>query len=196
MDGVVFDFGRSFKEYMLWSGLRTEQQCTEVLKMDFYLDWEISHEEFKTYCHAGVDAGIVFFHGEPFPDARESMEALKRQGHRLHIITDRTFGTNNHSEVLTKEWLEKYEIPYDSLTFSADKTIVITDIMLDDKIENYLDLKEAGCYAVLYDRPWNQPKNGEVRVGSFKEFVNMVGYLAFEEDNAYDYNLYGEELHD
>lgn len=200
LDGVVHNFVDSLRHYVVSTGIRTAEQCAVAEKMDFFKYWYndkgegIENEEFLDICHKGVDDGVVFYHGAPFPDARKALEDLRYYGHKVHIITDRTFGSENRSHSLTREWLKKYDIPYDSLTFSADKTVVPTDIMIDDKIENVIDLENAGTYAFLYDRPWNRVRNNDRfnRVGSLQEFVHAVEWLAFEEDQQFEYNAYGE----
>jgi uncharacterized HAD superfamily protein len=174
-DGVLHNFGASFKQYCLDQQILNEDQCSPITEYTFYRKWGLTDSEFKQICHDGVDAGVIFMHGEPFPGARSAMRRLKRGGHRLHIITDRFFGTNGGSEDLTKRWLMRYDIPYDTLTFSADKTCRRTDFFIDDKESNYDDLDAAGCRVYLYDRPWNQdPGDGRRRVYSFIEFVQLI----------------------
>ena len=196
MDGCMIPFDYGFRKYVVDAGIRTLEQCPEVTEMDFYLKWfnekgeGIPHEEFLEICHAGVDAGIIFFEGDPYPDVKDAVDRLKKMGNKIHVITDRTFGKDNYSEVLTERWLKKWEIPYDTLTFSADKTIVSTDIMIDDKPENYDRLDSAGCYSILYDRPWNQMKDNRRRVSSFTEFADLVEFLMMEE--LFQFKDYGK----
>ena len=179
-DGVLHSFGGSFKYFVISENIRTEAECSAPIEdYHFYRKWGISDDEFPQICHDGVNAGIIFMHGEPFPGARSCMRQLKASGHRLHIITDRAFGEENFSEDLTRQWLDLYDIPYDTLTFSADKTCVRTDFMLDDKIENYDDLEAVGCTPYLYDRPWNQDTDCKRRrVFSFRQFVDVVEWAS------------------
>ena len=179
LDGVVHEYVDSLRHFVVSTGIRTEEQCRIAEEMDFFRLWKnekgegIENDQFIDIMHKGVDAGIIFYHGDPRPGARKALEDLRYYGHKIHIITDRTFGFENRSHSLTKEWLKNHDIPYDSLTFSADKTIKYTDIMIDDKIENYDDLDRAGTYAFLLNRPWNHdPDDDRRRVGSLQEFVD------------------------
>lgn len=181
-DGVLHSFGDSFKHYLISENIRTERDCaSSITEYAFYRRWGITDKEFSQICHDGVNAGIIFMHGSPFRGTPEGMRRLREAGHRLHIITDRFFGAPGASEDLTKRWLARYGIPYDTLTFSADKTCKWTDIMIDDKPENYDSLEAAGTVAVLHNRPWNHDDDdGRRRVYSFTHFVNLV------ESGAYD----------
>ena len=191
-DGVLYDFVGSFRHYVTSQGIRSEEQCTYVGGMDFFHQWfdadgmGISTEDFLEICHAGTDDGIIFYHGEPFNDARESLQRLRDEGHKIHIITDRFFGTDNYSHHLTERWLDDHKVPYDSLTFSSDKTIITTDIMIEDKIENYDQLEQDGCYSILLDRPWNQEDDDRRRVSTLFEFSELVSWLTFVESQKFD----------
>jgi 5'(3')-deoxyribonucleotidase len=75
---------------------------------------------------------------------------------------------------LTAACLERDGIRYHSLTFTADKTDVWTDMMVDDKPENYYDLIKAGTDAYLLTRDWNKHIEGAKRVRSVGEFSRKV----------------------
>ena len=68
-------------------------------------------------------------------------------GHTIHFVTDRFIGRK--AQQATVEWLQEHEIQYDSLTFSADKTLIKTDIFLDDKPSHVDDLRAVGVEAWL-----------------------------------------------
>ena len=115
---------------------------------DFYsVDWGYTLDEFLDFCHRGVDAGVVFGFGEPLTDSRETLIRLKEAGHSLHFVTDRRLGSPGRSEEVTLGWLERVGIPYDTLTVSKDKTVVPTDLFVDDKPENVDALRGVGCQA-------------------------------------------------
>jgi len=77
-------------------------------------------------------------------------------------------------EDLTARVLERDGIKYHSLTFSGDKTIVRTDMMVDDKPENYNALRAVGTDAYLLTRPWNIHVEKAQRVRSCAEFCRKV----------------------
>ncbi|MFK5691265.1 hypothetical protein ACI3EY_16530 [Ornithinimicrobium sp. LYQ92] len=175
LDGVCYDFGSSVREYLVRENIRTHQDCPDPLRWEFYEDWGINLREFLDICHAGVDAGIIFTHGDPFPGTREAFERIKDAGHTIHIVTDRSFGKAGASVAATGAWLHRHDLPFDSLTFSADKTVVKLDAMVDDKLTNFRDLDHAGVPTWLYDRPWNHtPTEWLPRVATLNDYAEAV----------------------
>jgi 5'(3')-deoxyribonucleotidase len=152
-----------------------EETENEPSNWHFYRDWGMNDEEFVDLCNRGADAGIVFA-GPRRPNGKESMDRLRAAGHTIHIITDRSFGSHpNVSEKLTLAFLEQHGYEYDSLTFSADKTVVETDFFIEDKLQNYDALEETGCVPYLINRPWNHEKNDvRRRINWHREFENAV----------------------
>lgn len=175
LDGVCYDFSASVREY-LCNRAETHQPdvCTMPTRWEFYEDWGLSLDEFLNTCHDGVDAGIIFAHGEPYPHTAEAFQWIKAAGHSIHIITDRSFGTQGRAEAATRAWLDCHSLPFDSLTFSADKTIVRVDAMVDDKPANYEALRDAGVDAYLLTRPWNQHVPDAARVLDLLHFAEVI----------------------
>lgn len=175
LDGVCYDFSSSLR-YYLWGWCRyDEATLPEPTRWEFYEDWGLTLDQFIEVCNEGVNAGVIFSHGDPFPGTKDALLALKAKGHTIHIVTDRSFGSNGRSEGATRAWLDRHKLPFDSITFSADKTIVNTDFFVDDKLQNYDALRAAGVEVYLYDRPWNQDIEPRLRVPSLAAFVREVG---------------------
>lgn len=181
LDGVLFNFGQSVKEYLeatsrgyLWkSGPNPKPYW------DWYKDWKWTTPEFLELCHKGADAGYIF-RGNVRDNAVAAVWELKAAGHELIIITDRSFGTTPEvSHNATKEWWKEYGFPdYDEIHFSPDKTIVPTDIFVEDKLENYDALTKAGTIAYLINRPWNDaPGDVRRRIDDIIEFPEKVAQL-------------------
>jgi hypothetical protein len=125
-------------------------------------------------------AGHLFFSQEPHDGAVEGLHKLRELGHTLHIMTYRIFpGAINN----TDRWLEKHGVPFDSLSFTKDKTIVPVHVMIEDNVENARILRDNGTVAVVVNRAWNQEWDG-IRIGQdpevpeWEEFVDFVNYLA------------------
>lgn len=154
LDGVCYDFSASVREYLTHIGWA--HSCPEPTRWEFYEDWGLSLGGFLDICHDGVDAGVIFSYGDPYPRVREALRLIRAKGHTIHIVTDRSFGTNGASEAATRSWLDRHDLPFDSLTFSADKTVVRLDAMVDDKLANYDALDKAGVDVRLLTRAWNR----------------------------------------
>lgn len=170
LDGVCYDFADSLRTFL--EG--THRKYPEPTRWEFYEDWGFTLPEFIELCHEGVNAGVIFTEGDPFPGTVEALTRLHSAGHTIHIVTDRSFGSAGGSEAATRLWLDGHKIPFDSLTFTSDKTIVRADYFIDDKLQNYDELFAAGVEVYLFDRPWNQHPTPRDRVSSLAEFVEKV----------------------
>ena len=181
LDGVLYDFCAAFREYLIERHDFNPARCTPPQRWDFYHDWGLTDWEFSDLCHHGADAHALWCRSGPW-GGRPVLDALadiRADGHTVHIITRREFGSHKAVSALdTALWLQQHNVPYDTLTFAADKTLLRTDWMLEDNIDNYLQLKDAGCRAVLMDRPWNRDLADALRVSSVEAFCSLVGHLA------------------
>lgn len=175
LDGVCYDFAGSLREFLVSAGVRFKHQCPNPTRWEFYEDWGFTLKEFLTWCHRGVEAGTVFTHGDPFLGVREAFERIKAAGHSIHIVTDRSFGKHGASEAATRRWLDSHGLPFDSLTFTPDKTVVRLDTMVDDKLANYEALTEAGVRTWLLTRPWNQEDDDRNRVLDLLHYSEVIG---------------------
>jgi uncharacterized HAD superfamily protein len=182
LDGVCYDFAGSFIKYM--NGIDHKysipQNIEEVDKWHFYRDWGMTDEEFVKHCHNGTDDMVIFRQGPQRDNASEAIDFMRSFGNTIHIVTDRSFGTTpQSSEDNTRWWLFSHGIHYDTLTFSADKTCVETDVFIEDKLENYDALESAGVKCYLVDRPWNQDNTKyRKRIKSIQHFATVVGFMS------------------
>jgi 5'(3')-deoxyribonucleotidase len=178
LDGCMYDFADSLRHYLeSYEGLHPDQLHKDATHWGFYEDWGLTDEEFLLHCNRAADIGVLFGSGGCLDRADEDVRAAYAAGHEIHIITDRGFGTTPFaSKRNTMRWLLKMDIPFHSLTFAKDKTVVRTDVMCEDKPANYEALVAAGTDAYLIDRPWNQ--DCEVapgrRVASVGEFLHKA----------------------
>jgi len=177
LDGVWFNFGDSVKRYLeatdqaeVW-----KSGSTDTPFWNFYEDWGWTGKQFVEFCNAGADAGYIFS-GPTRDDAASAMNRVKAEGHQNIIITDRAFGaTPAVPQTITRLWLAEHGFEYCGLHCSADKTIVPTDVFVEDKLENYDRLVEAGVEVYLVDRPWNQQhRDGRNRIASVQNYADIV----------------------
>lgn len=180
LDGPHYNFGDSVRRYLDSIG-RTfgwKDNGPEPHHWNFYEYWQMTLDEFKQICNDGADAGYIFC-GPIREGAKESWLRDMQYGDTI-VITDRQFGTTPEvSEKNTVEWLRQHGLYYDELWFTADKTVTPTDIMIEDKIENYDALENAGTESWLINYPWNQVEGGDNRrrVDTMSEFSDRVRAL-------------------
>lgn len=177
LDGVLYDFGAAFRDYMISEHSWKPEWCVLPKRWEFYEDWGISLAGFKRLCHDAADKGVLWNKSGPimgWSDV-EALCELRDAGHTIHIVTHRGFGSHRSaSHEATARWLGQFKVPYDTLTFSGDKTIIKTDFFIEDNVDNYLALEKAGCRSVLITRPWNEHLGDAVRVSSVACFVDLV----------------------
>lgn len=150
-----------------------------ALSWTWYKDqWGMASQEFQEHFTSGVHAGVIFSKGDPSPGSVSVARRLHAAGHRLHYVTDRAIDgvTPGHAYNVTHRWLHDHGFPVDSLTITADKTSVRTDVFLDDGPHNITALLDAGhpC-PVVWDKPHNQTLLYPARrVRSWHEFETLV----------------------
>ena len=171
LDGVTYSFMGALRHYLDSINIDISDKPSDVSSWSFHEEWGMTADEWLAHCHNGVDAGVIFLHGGPMDGALEAMLALKEQGHTLHIVTHRTFGTKSVQN--TMEWLQREGVPYDSLTFAGDKTIVATDFFIEDNLDNHQALLAAGVQSYLVDRGYNQGDTVN-RIAGWADFLQAV----------------------
>lgn len=173
IDDVLYPCVDTIRQYLIEAHGYSPDQLGKVDSWDLHDCWAIDHTELWDLVNVGIDAGYVFFYGEPYADVVTSLDKLQSAGHTIHLVTARVSQTPGSAEYYTTDWLKHWKIPYNSLTFSADKTVVKADFALDDKEENASALRDNGVKTFIMDQPWNVNADFP-RVFSVSEFVEEV----------------------
>jgi 5'(3')-deoxyribonucleotidase len=176
LDGVLYDFVNALRVYMVHHRGYPAYRLGASTSWNFFKDnWGMTTDEFLSIYEDGVNAGVVFTHGNIEEGAIDLLHSLREHGHTVHIVTHRTIGSK--AQQATVDWLSREGFEWDSLTFSEDKTIIKTDIFIEDKVENFLDLEESGVRSFIMDRAWNQHLSTPYRVNSLKDFDRCVQWI-------------------
>jgi len=176
LDGVAYNFEDSVRRYLIKWHLYDAEELPNPTGWDFHQAWGFEREDFEAVCNDGVDSTIIFGTGDPYPGTAEAMHRIKDAGHSIHIVTARFFGSPGMAQRNTMQWLAEHDIPFDTVTFARDKTVVRTDYMIEDNLGNFDALQAAGTHAVLMDRPWNQdtPDRSRSRVRDMQAFADHI----------------------
>lgn len=179
-DGVLDTFGDGVYEALvargqghLWKSGPTKESI-----WNFFEEWGWNFVQFKELVDWGVDEGYIF-KGHWREGAIEAVAQVRALGHKVIIITDRAWGTDPmNSQRNTIKAFKEAGIKYDELHFTADKTIVPVDMMVEDRIENYDPLVAAGTPTWLINRAWNQVPGGDMRnrINSVTDYANAVAF--------------------
>lgn len=181
LDGVCELFAPTVWKTMIAMGYVPEgTPCPEVYNWHFFRkpEWgSLSNKAFIEVCNYGVDNGHIFNSETTMEHSQEVMNSLYDAGFTIVIVTDRSFGANDGklSRENTLRFLERHEYKYHEIYFTAEKTTVDLDYMVDDKVENFVALREAGVKCYLFDQPWNQHIDaGNYRIESLKDYERIV----------------------
>lgn len=183
LDGVVYDYVAAFEDYLRDRyPEKYDYDAYPPFRADdwyFFKEWGISTEEFLRLNAEAVDEGILFRRGHSIPGSIPTLRYLSDQGHSIHIITHRTFGTQSGAN--TFEWLQNHGVPHDTVTFAEDKTFIGVDLLLDDRVKNVDASRAAGIPAVLFSQRWNREAHNRLPfVSGWSDFADYVGEFDFK----------------
>jgi hypothetical protein len=178
LDGVCYDFAGGLREWLVAARGRDRSSMSDPQGWHFYsAQWGLTVPEFLAECTAAVDAGHLFAVGDPLDGVADGIGRLLAAGHRVHLVTDRAgFGAPGAAEANTRRWLAAHGIAFTTLTLSGDKTVVPTDVFIDDRVENVVALTAAGVRTYVRDQAWNRHLDGppDDRVADFTTFVDRI----------------------
>lgn len=118
---------------------------------------------------------------KPFTFAPEMIKKLKNDGNEIIIITARYNDGKTNVERISKEWLEKNNIPFDEFYFNAqDKGVVAKekniDIFIDDSFTNCIKVANEGIQTFLMNSRTNKGLEDEkiTRVYSWPDVYSKM----------------------
>ena len=146
----------------------------------------ISRQEANDFFSELIEAG--FFSSRPLlPGAKEAVESLAEDGHRLFIITGRA----PQEEAITKNWLTHVGLlsRFEAVMHKAREPVgrhksgaaseLQLDVFIEDELAVATAVAETAISVLLFDRPWNQgvlPGNVH-RVCSWSEALVQIATL-------------------
>lgn len=181
LDGCCYDFHGAMRRYLTQRKGYAASELPEPDRWNVWDCWGLDRQEWQTLFVQGVAEGVLFRQGDTYPDVAWTIDRLRAAGHTIHIVTDRDVHPAAASS--TTRWLADQAIPYDTLTFSSDKTVVPVDVFIEDSPDNARTLEDAGVQVLLMDRPWNRGEHVGQRVhgwGSVYDEVSMSEPLQTE----------------
>lgn len=176
LDGVVYPYDRAYRAYLASIGIWTPSETPQSWK--FYEAWGWDTDEYWTHHINGINAGIIFGTGQPYPKAVRAINEMRARGHEVHFVTDRNAGRPGYAMQQTAQWLHRSCIGYDGLYFTKLKDVAAgLDVFIDDRPENVDLMASAGVDAYLMDQPWNRG------TGEYKRATDLVHFLERIERN-------------
>lgn len=174
-DGVLYKFTKAYHSWMNTNHGMSLDLNVEAQTWDWFLEWGQSVEEFKETMDESVDAGHLFWTGELYePQIAQNIRDLKAAGHENHLVTYRFSGVSKCAKQATESFYAAQGIEFDSITYSKDKSVIKSDVFLEDNLVNYDALEAAGVTSYLINRPYNLLDDNRRRVNSVQEFTDMI----------------------
>lgn len=172
LDGPTYPFGDCAKNYIDFNHPDRWDTTGGWHEYSMYRLWGMTDAEFLDVMIEAVRGGHLYRSLPPRGNAREVLTKLREDGHTIVIVTARSYDPEA-DQAATRWWLEQYEIPFDELHFSSDKTLFDCKYAIEDYTKNALALFEAGVCTYVFDLPWNQDWTGK-RVYTWDAFYNAI----------------------
>jgi 5'(3')-deoxyribonucleotidase len=177
LDGVVCDFNAG------WMRLHMEEFGSE-LHPEMVVTWDNLHdlggfadmESFWRWAQGNADRPSIFRHLEPYPEAIETLHALRDVGHDIVVVTAKP----RWAVPDTLRWMADHDLPTSEIHIRFRKYLVDCDVYLDDSPIVLPELVEHRPAAMVCRmvRPWNGPVVGAHDVvdwPAFAAFVRQIG---------------------
>ena len=128
---------------------------------------DISANKFFFECYSET----LFLMSEPYDDVVDALEKLRKEGHKIVIVTWQPSVKNKHH---TLTFLEVNHIPYDDICFTKDKWLINGDWLIDDNPEFICDTREK-AEKVMINYAFNKDCDFPCkRLNNLKEAVDYI----------------------
>lgn len=152
LDGVGYRFTEAARQVAIdYLGARPSSLVPPTVWHFLDTQWGLDVDDFWEAVKAAHHAGGFWDTLPPYPGYVDAAKAIIDRGHDLHIVTSRP----GYAASATRSWLRRWGVPYSSLTLSSDKSVVPTDLFLDDRLSNLDALADAGTLTACWGQPWN-----------------------------------------
>ena len=166
IDNVIADMDKTFLEEFLKEDKNKRNKGIINPEAEYITDgmFDWTKQEVDDFLKSNMSRMAVHF--ELVKDAKKYMDKLKRDGHKIYIITGRNTRLFDNPEELTIHWLNKQNINYDKLIFtkdSKDKSYECfmnnIDIMFDDRPMVCFNLLKNKIKSYLFKTQYNYKYN-------------------------------------
>ena len=118
---------------------------------------------------------------KPRENAVETINRLRKDGHKIIIITARDSEFHEDPYLLSKNWLDKNNIEYDKLIVNAREKGTICkneniDLFIDDQLNNCLDVSKEGIRVIRMSNE-NSNNRNIVDLNNWSKIYEFIGEL-------------------
>lgn len=120
---------------------------------------------------------------KPRDNAVEVINRLKKEGHKIFIITARDSEFHDNPYLLSKNWLDKNNIEYDKIIVNAREKGTICkneniDLFIDDQLNNCVDVEKEGIQTIRISAD-NKKYTNIISLKDWKEIYEFVSNKNF-----------------
>lgn len=117
----------------------------------------------------------------PRKNAVQTINKLRKEGHKIVIITARDSEFHDDPYLLSKTWLDKNNIEYDKLIVNAREKGVVCkseqiDVFIDDQLNNCLDVLKEGIRVIRISNEISSNKE-IVELNNWTKIYEYIGVL-------------------
>jgi 5'(3')-deoxyribonucleotidase len=158
----------------------------DVLVPEEITEWDITQfvkPEAKDVMYKFLDRPDLYLKAQPFPGALKFVAELRELGRVVFVTSTNVEQNGNKLRWLHRHGFllrDKYERDY---VEAADKSLILCDFLIDDKIEN---CRSAWSYGLLLTRPHNRkyliPQDDNViRCNNYDHVIEKIRLVSYEE---------------
>lgn len=173
VDGVIRNINKSMVDLY-------NRDFFDSIKVDDITEYDVEKVFPKIKKTLGITASDYFFKfnsnkifllSETYSKVRESIDLLRKNGHKVIIVTWQPVFRN---KINTLYFLESNGIQYDDICFTKDKWMVQGDWLIDDNPEFITDERDESKKMMIkmpYNKDCNFPCN---RANNLQEAVDII----------------------
>lgn len=161
-------------------------------KSDISLSGDFSNHFYIVYMNGWNEQEAIVFWEKYYAEilrslnikkfAADVISRLKRQGHKIYLITARWDMRADNVREITENWLKENNVEYDELITNASEKLKIAqeksiDIFIDDSFDNCKSISDnTNATVYLMNSKTNETLNAEniKRVYSWPEVYNLI----------------------
>ena len=141
--------------------------------------FQFSYDELK-YFLKNIQEEITN-NAKPRDNAVEIINRLRKEGHKIFIITARDSEFHDDPYILSKNWLDKNNIEYDKIIVNAREKGTVcknenVDLFIDDQLNNCLDVLTKGIKVIRISDEISKNKD-IIDLKNWNEIYDYIGIL-------------------
>ena len=141
--------------------------------------FQFSYDELK-YFLKNIQEEITN-NAKPRDNAVEIINRLRKEGHKIFIITARDSEFHDDPYLLSKNWLDKNNIEYDKIIVNAREKGTVcknenVDLFIDDQLNNCLDVLTKGIKVIRISDEISKNKD-IIDLKNWNEIYDYIGIL-------------------